>query len=96
MGHSADENEFPAGRRRTILRSGLVSYVSALCFSSCRRASASEPFIAAAFVGLVLIAFVVIFELRKTPKQEAEMIKREDKVMSEVRDDPNEPARWVP
>jgi len=46
--------------------------------------------------GLVLIAIVVIFELRKTPKQEAEMIKREDKAMSKLPDDPSEMARWVP
>ncbi len=96
MGHSADENEFPAGRRRPISRCGLATFVTAMCFSSCRRASAPDLFIAAAVVGLVLIAVVVIFELRKTPKREAEMIKREDEVMSEVRDDPNEPARWVP
>ena len=46
--------------------------------------------------GLVLIAMVVIFELRKTPKQEAKMIKREDKAMSKLPDDPREMARWVP
>ena len=46
--------------------------------------------------GLVLIAIVVIFELRKTPKQEAKMIKREDKAMSRPPDDPREMARWVP
>jgi hypothetical protein len=46
--------------------------------------------------GLVSIAIVVIFELRKTPKQEAKMIKREDKAMSKLPDDPREMARWVP
>ena len=46
--------------------------------------------------GLASIAIVVIFELRKTPKQEAEMITREDKAMSKVPDDPHEIARWVP
>jgi hypothetical protein len=46
--------------------------------------------------GLVLIGVVVIFELRKTPKQEAEMIKREDDAMSKISDDPHEMARWVP
>ena len=49
-----------------------------------------------AFAGLVSIAIVVIFELRKTPKQEVKMIEREDEAMSKVKDDPNEPARWVP
>ena len=46
--------------------------------------------------GLVSIAIVVIFELRKTPNQEAEMIEREDKAMSKLPDDPREMARWVP
>jgi hypothetical protein len=46
--------------------------------------------------GLLLIGVVVIFELRKTPKQEAEMIEREDEAMSKVADDPREMARWVP
>ena len=46
--------------------------------------------------GLVSIAIVVIFELRKTPKQEAKMIKREDQAMSKPPDDPREMARWVP
>jgi len=46
--------------------------------------------------GLVLIAVVVIFELRKTPKQEAEMIAREDQAMPKMPDDPREMARWVP
>ena len=45
--------------------------------------------------GLFLIG-VVIIELRKTPKQEAEMIEREDEAMSKVSDDPREMARWVP
>lgn len=48
------------------------------------------------FVGLVSIAFLVIFELRKTPQQEAEMIEREDKAMPKLPDDPREAARWVP
>jgi hypothetical protein len=46
--------------------------------------------------GLVSIAIVVVFELRKTPNQEAEMIKREDQAMSNMPDDPREMARWVP
>jgi hypothetical protein len=46
--------------------------------------------------GLVSIAIVVVFELRKTPKQEAKMIEREDKAMSKLPDDPREMARWVP
>jgi hypothetical protein len=45
--------------------------------------------------GLVSIA-IVILEVRKTPKQEAEMIEREDKAMSKLPDDPREMARWVP
>jgi hypothetical protein len=46
--------------------------------------------------GLLLIGVVVIFELRKTPKQEAEMIEREDEAMSKVNDDPREMAMGVP
>ena len=45
---------------------------------------------------LVSIALVVIFELTKTPKQEADMIKREDEALPKVPDDPREMARWVP
>ena len=52
--------------------------------------------IAAAVTGLVVIAVIVIFELRKTPAQEEEMIRREDDVTSDLPDDPHEPARWVP
>jgi hypothetical protein len=50
----------------------------------------------AVFGGLVSMVFLVIFELRKTPQQEAEMIEREDEAMSKVPDDPHELARWVP
>jgi len=46
--------------------------------------------------GLLLSGVVVIFELRKTPKQEAEMIEREDEALSKVSDDPHEMARSVP
>jgi hypothetical protein len=46
--------------------------------------------------GVFLIGAVVIFELRKTSKQEAEMIEREDDAMSKVSDDPHEMSRWVP
>jgi hypothetical protein len=49
-----------------------------------------------ACAGLVSIAIVVIFELRKTPQQEAGMTEREDEAMSTVPDDPREMARWVP
>jgi hypothetical protein len=52
--------------------------------------------VAAAVAGLVVIAIIVIFALRRTPAQEEEMICREDEVISDVRDDPHEPARWVP
>ena len=52
--------------------------------------------IAAVFAGLALIAIVVILELRKTPKQEIELMKRENQTMSKVNDDPGEVARWVP
>ena len=46
--------------------------------------------------GLLTVALAVIFELTKTPKEEAEMIKQEDKAMSTLSDDATEMARWVP
>lgn len=46
--------------------------------------------------GLVSIAIVVTLELRKTPKQEAEMTEREDNAMCKLPDEPREMARWVP
>ena len=46
--------------------------------------------------GLVSIAIVVIFELRKASKQKANIIKREDMAMSNPPYDPREMARWVP
>ena len=52
--------------------------------------------IAAAITGLVVIAIIVILELRKTPAQEEEVIRREDDLISHAPDDPHEPARWVP
>jgi len=45
--------------------------------------------------GLFLIGVGVIFELRKRPKQKAEMIEREDEAMSKVSDDQHEMAMWV-
>jgi hypothetical protein len=52
--------------------------------------------LAICIVGGLFLIVVVIFELRKTPKQEAEMIEREDEALSKVSDDPREMARWVP
>jgi hypothetical protein len=51
---------------------------------------------AGAVAGIVLILATVVLELRKTPAQEAKMIEHENDVMSDVTDDPNEPAKWVP
>lgn len=56
----------------------------------------TEISIAAVFAALALIAVVVILELRKTPREETELTKREDRAMSKVKDDPGEVARWVP
>jgi hypothetical protein len=49
-----------------------------------------------ACAGIVSIALVAIFELKKTPKQGADMIKREDEALPKVSDDPHEMARSVP
>jgi len=46
--------------------------------------------------GMFLLGVVIIFELRKTPRQEAEMIEREDEAMSRVSDDPHAMARRMP
>ena len=53
-------------------------------------------FIAAVFVGLVLMVIALASELRKSSKQEAETIARQDEAMTDARDDLNDPARWVP
>jgi hypothetical protein len=50
----------------------------------------------AALGGLVSMIVLIIFELRKTPMQEAKMIEREDEAMSKLPDNPHELARWVP
>lgn len=52
--------------------------------------------IAVVLAGLLVVAGIFSFELRKTPAQEAELIQREDEAMSSVQDDPREFARWVP
>jgi hypothetical protein len=40
--------------------------------------------VAAAVTGLVVIAIIVIFALRRTPAQEKEMMRREDELISDV------------
>jgi hypothetical protein len=45
---------------------------------------------------LFLLGVVIIFELRKTPRQEAEMIEREDEAMSTISDGPHAMARRMP
>ena len=53
--------------------------------------------IAALFGGVLLIVLGFIAALRKPGKAEAERIRRSDEMMKRAfRDDPNEPARWVP
>jgi|HubBroStandDraft_2_1064218.scaffolds.fasta_scaffold139402_3 hypothetical protein len=53
--------------------------------------------IAALIGGILLIIMGFVAALRKPAKGEAERIKRSDEMMpGAVRDDPNEPARWVP
>jgi len=46
--------------------------------------------------GLLLSGVVVIFEVRKTPKQEAEMMSARTRRCRKVKEDPREMARWVP
>jgi hypothetical protein len=52
---------------------------------------------AALLGGVLLIVLGFIAALRKPDKAEAERIRRSDEMMrGAFRDDPNEPARWVP
>jgi hypothetical protein len=51
----------------------------------------------AIFGGLILIVLGFVAALQKSDKREDERIKRSDERMKKAfRDDPNEPARWVP
>ena len=52
-------------------------------------------FVAAIFVGLVVLVVGLLVTLRKTEEQEAEMIRRQDEAMKKIKDDPHEPARFV-
>jgi hypothetical protein len=52
-------------------------------------------YIAAVVVGLAVIAVALVLDLHKTQAEEEAIIKRLDNAMK-VKDDPNEPARWVP
>lgn len=53
--------------------------------------------IAAILGGVLLIVLGFVAALRKPGKAEAERIRRSDEMMKGAfRDDPNEPARWVP
>jgi hypothetical protein len=93
---NARPDKSPAWFRCAMRRFSAAIWVGFLSFFLVGRVSASSLLVAAVFIGLLLIAIVLIVELRKTPGQEAEMIEREDKEISKTRDDPNEPARWVP
>ena len=53
-------------------------------------------YIAAVFAGLVFFAVALILELRTSPKEEARRIELQNQMMVKVKDDPNEPARFVP
>jgi len=52
-------------------------------------------FAAVIVIGLVALVVGLAVDLSKTPQQEAEMIKRQDSAIK-TKDDPNEPARFVP
>jgi hypothetical protein len=53
---------------------------------------------------LLVLAIALIADLRKSPEEEAKRIKRQDELaatkmgdfLTKAKDDPNEPARWVP
>jgi hypothetical protein len=46
--------------------------------------------------GVVLVILGFMSALRRPDKAEAERIRHSDEMMKRVRDDPNEPARFVP
>ena len=46
--------------------------------------------------GIILIVVAVVTGLRKPSKSEAERIARLDRAMMKTKDDPIEPARFVP
>jgi multisubunit Na+/H+ antiporter MnhC subunit len=52
-------------------------------------------YLAALVVGLAALGVALVFDLRRTKEAEDAMIKRLDDAM-QAKDDPNEPARWVP
>ena len=52
-------------------------------------------FVGVIVVGLIALVVALVVDLRKSPEQEAERIKRQDEAMK-TKDDPNEPARFVP
>jgi len=52
-------------------------------------------FVGVIVVGLIALVVALVVDLRTWPEQEAERIKRQDEGMK-TKDDPNEPARFVP
>jgi hypothetical protein len=49
-----------------------------------------------AILVLVLMAIALVIEFRTSPEEEAKRIARQNKAMTTMKDDVNEPARWVP
>jgi len=52
-------------------------------------------FVGVVVVGLIALVVALVVDVRTSPEQEAERIKRQDEAMK-TKDDPNEPARFVP
>jgi hypothetical protein len=44
----------------------------------------------------VVLAIALVADLRISPEEEAKRIKRQDESAAKIKDNPNEPARWVP
>lgn len=65
------------------------------CQTGLLQRMSTSLYIAAVVVGLAVIAVALVLDLHKTQAEEEAIIKRLDNAMK-VKDDPNEPARWVP
>jgi TRAP-type C4-dicarboxylate transport system permease small subunit len=53
-------------------------------------------YLAAILAFLALMAIALAVDLRTSPEEEARRLKRQDESAAKVKDDTNEPARWVP
>lgn len=53
-------------------------------------------YLAGILVFLALMTIALAADHRISPESEARRMKRQDELAAKLKDDPNEPARWVP